>query len=78
MPKEKLLSTLALVRAGVEYGSKVWTVETAEHAEIHLSEQERMADLAQKLMDDVYTLSSMLNKGERPLSSPVDELLIAL
>lgn len=64
MPKERLLSTLALVRAGVEYRSKVWALDIDQEASIALSPQERMAELAEKLMDDVYKLSTMLSKGE--------------
>lgn len=34
MPKERLLSTLALVRAGVEYRSKVWALDIDQEASI--------------------------------------------
>ena len=67
MPKDRLLSTLALVRAGVEYSSKIWAIEIDDDASVALSPQERTVELAQKLMDDVYSLSTMLNKGDQPL-----------
>lgn len=56
MPKERLLSTLALVRAGIEFGDNVWHLEQDEG-------EDGAKDLAAKLMKDVYELSGGLNKG---------------
>lgn len=61
MPKERLLSTLALIRAGVEYGSTLWSLDVASQLSPTI---EGLSDLAKRLMDDVYSLSSLLSKGE--------------
>lgn len=58
MPKERLLSTLALVRAGIEYGSKTWSLEPFGDGDA-----ESVEGLAKRLMDDVYTLSNSFAKG---------------
>jgi len=67
MSRERLLSTLALIRAGVEFGSKSWSLDAVEDPSVHRSRGEDMTTLAKKLMDDVYSLSSTLSKGESPL-----------
>lgn len=63
MSRERLLSTLALIRAGVEFGSKTWSLDAVEDPSVHRSRGEDMTTLAKKLMDDVYSLSSTLSKG---------------
>lgn len=78
MSRERLLSTLALIRAGVEFGSKSWSLDAVEDASLHHSREQVMARLATKLMDDVYALSSTLSKGESDDERPPDAELIAL
>ncbi|KAL8287387.1 hypothetical protein RQP46_003839 [Phenoliferia psychrophenolica] len=77
MPKERLLSTLALVRAGVEYTSKIWTLEIDYEASVALEPKERMAELASKLMDDVYDLSKMLTKDFAAVAFPTFSMSLA-
>lgn len=71
MPKERLLSTLALVRAGIEYGSKVWRLEPVGEGDPESGER-----LAKHLMDDVYSLSSGLAKGASLPIHSLEALLI--
>lgn len=60
MSKERLLSTLALVRSGIEFGAKEWNLRA-------LTEDgdgnEKNVDLATSLMKDVHALSADLSKG---------------
>lgn len=65
MPRERLLSTLALIRAGVELGSKEWDLDAVHEASMRFTRTEDMEKLATQLMKDVYDLSSTLSKGER-------------
>ncbi|GEM10221.1 transmembrane protein [Rhodotorula toruloides] len=69
MPKDRLLSTLALVRSGVTVGSKDWGLEPVLDHVVDWKRQN--AELAKKLMDDVYQLSATLSKGDG--GRPVDE-----
>ncbi|KAK4701381.1 trafficking protein particle complex subunit 10, partial [Phenoliferia sp. Uapishka_3] len=62
LPKEQLLSTLALIRAGVEYSSNVWSLSMDQD---EVRNGERMEELAEGLMEDVRRLSSMLSKDAR-------------
>lgn len=65
MAKERLLSTLALVRAGVEQGSKAWTLDPPDFGTgAGEDDGERRTGLARELMKDVYDLSGKLTKGE--------------
>lgn len=65
MAKERLLSTLALIRAGVEQGARRWSLDAlAEGAEDDVEAEEKRAQLARALMGDVYDLSGKLSKGE--------------
>lgn len=64
MSRERLLSTLALIRAGVEFDSKTWSLDAVEDPSVYRSRGEDTRTLATKLMDDVYSLSSTLSKGE--------------
>lgn len=69
MPRDRLLSTLALVRAGVTYGGRRWGVEEAllEEGMGGGADGEDVARLneeaAGRLMRDVYELSGTLTKG---------------
>lgn len=61
MSKEQLLSTLALIRSGIEYGAKEWNLRAlAEDGE----GREKDIEVATSLMQDVYDLSRTLSKGE--------------
>lgn len=62
MPKERLLSTLALIRSGIEIGAREWSLRALREDEDH--EDDNDAELATSLMRDVYELSSTLSKGE--------------
>lgn len=66
MPKERLLSTLALVRSGVEFGSPKWELDTGNTTETLLERDKRTLELAQKLMGDVAELAENLEKGGSP------------
>lgn len=67
MSKERLLSTLALIRSGIEIGAKEWNLRALREDD---DEEERQdSELASSLMEDVYDLSSSLSKGT--LSSPL-------
>ena len=57
MEKERLLSTLALVRAGIEYGSTDWVLGDEK-------EQREKEHKSSQLMAAVYELSGKLTKGE--------------
>lgn len=63
MQKERLLSTLALIRSGVEFGARIWTLDVMGMSEATGAEDEGRARLAKKLMEDVHTLSKTLSKG---------------
>ena len=63
MSRERLLSTLALIRAGVEFGSTSWSLDAVTEPSEHRSREQDSAELAQQLMEDVYNLSSTLSKG---------------
>ena len=68
MTKERLLSTLALVRAGVEHGSKRWTLDPPDFGTgKDEDETDRRTGLAKQLMADVYDLSGKLTKGQSPI-----------
>lgn len=62
MSRERLLSTLALLRSGVEFRSNSWRLETAEA--VDTGSGDSSVELAKKLMDDVYQLSGTLTKGQ--------------
>lgn len=70
MPKERLLSTLALVRAGIEFGDNVWHLEQDEG-------EDGAKDLAAKLMKDVYELSGGLNKDFAAIGFPTFSMRLA-
>ena len=62
-PKDQLLSTLALIRSGLEAGSLRWTLAEAG------ADQPRQGDAsASNLMADVKRLSEKMDKGN-PVSS---------
>lgn len=64
MAKERLLSTLALIRAGVEHGSKAWALDLPDSGTGASGDDgERRTALAKQLMGDVYDLSGKLTKG---------------
>lgn len=67
MSRERLLSTLALLRSGVEFRSNSWRLETA--GAVDTGAGKSSVELAKKLMDDVYELSGTLTKGKCVYSS---------
>lgn len=69
MPRDRLLSTLALVRAGVTYGGRTWGLEALveEGADVESQNEE----CARRLMRDVYELSATLTKGAFSLPRPL-------
>ncbi|BGP01777.1 hypothetical protein NBRC10513v2_005416 [Rhodotorula toruloides] len=68
MPKDRLLSTLALVRSGVSVGSKEWGLEPVLDHVVDWKRQN--AELAKKLTDDVYQLSATLSKDFAAVAFP--------
>lgn len=60
MSKERLLSTLALVRTGVEFGGKTWGLD------LNRGKETVRSSLADKLMKEIYDLSALLTKGSSP------------
>ncbi|BGP09807.1 hypothetical protein JCM10049v2_005681 [Rhodotorula toruloides] len=68
MSKDRLLSTLALVRSGVTVGSKEWGLEPVLDHVVDWKRQN--AELAKKLMDDVYQLSATLSKDFAAVAFP--------
>ncbi|SDA01500.1 BZ3500_MvSof-1268-A1-R1_Chr10-1g02728 [Microbotryum saponariae] len=71
MNKEELLSTLALVRAGVEFESKKWDLRGVE------KEGEDEEGLAKRLMKDVYELSKGLSKDFAAIAFPTFSMRLA-
>ncbi|KPV71634.1 uncharacterized protein RHOBADRAFT_56475 [Rhodotorula graminis WP1] len=74
MPRDRLLSTLALVRAGVTYGGRTWGLEALveEGAEVHSQNEE----CARRLMRDVYDLSATLTKDFAAVAFPTFEITL--
>ncbi|KDE05467.1 hypothetical protein MVLG_04157 [Microbotryum lychnidis-dioicae p1A1 Lamole] len=71
MDKEELLSTLALVRAGVEFESQKWDLRGVE------KEGEDEESLAKRLMKDVYELSKGLSKDFAAIAFPTFSMRLA-
>lgn len=80
MSRERLLSTLALIRAGAELGTSRWNLDSVCEPSLKHSREEDMSNLAKKLMNDVYTLSSKLAKGKqlRPVAGLCHAQLLLL
>ncbi|GAA5838208.1 hypothetical protein JCM5353_006041 [Sporobolomyces roseus] len=74
MSKERLLSTLALVRSGIEFGAKEWNLRA-------LTEDgdgnEKNVDLATSLMKDVHALSADLSKDFAAVAFPTFSIRLA-
>ncbi|GAA5977541.1 hypothetical protein JCM10908_005008 [Rhodotorula pacifica] len=68
MPREQLLSTLALVRAGVPVGGKTWNLD--ELLDDSMDRAAQSVALASKLMGDVHRLSSALTKDFAAVAFP--------
>jgi hypothetical protein len=69
LPKERLLTSLALVRAGIEFGSISWSLDSLRDTESPTSSPEEKKKLATQLMADVRRLASLLTKGAFILES---------
>ncbi|KAI5476177.1 hypothetical protein MNV49_000338 [Pseudohyphozyma bogoriensis] len=67
MTKERLLSSLALIRTGVEFGGKEWKLDTDEDE----------VELARRLMKDVYDLSKTLSKDFAAIAFPPFSMKLA-
>ncbi|BGP50119.1 hypothetical protein JCM10450v2_006030 [Rhodotorula kratochvilovae] len=74
MPRDRLLSTLALVRAGVEVGGRRWGLEALMEDEVDAREQNE--ELAKRLMKDVYELSGALTKDFAAVAFPTFEITL--
>lgn len=61
LSKERLLSTLALIRSGIEFGAKEWSLRALREDDD--DDEGKDAELAKSLMKDVYDLSGTLSKG---------------
>ncbi|GAA5999266.1 transport protein particle complex II subunit TRS130 [Rhodotorula paludigena] len=70
MPRDQLLSTLALVRAGVEYGSPRWSLDALLDGDDGADLAAQNEKLAKRLMDDVYRLSATLTKDFAAVAFP--------
>lgn len=70
MSREWLLSTLALVRAGIEYDGKEWSQD-------HMAGADERARLASRLVDDIRTLAAKLDKDFAALAFPTFSVGIA-
>ncbi|GAA5860671.1 hypothetical protein JCM3774_006246 [Rhodotorula dairenensis] len=68
MPRDQLLSTLALVRAGVPAGAKSWALN--EVVENPADRAAQSAELAKRLMADVHRLSGALTKDFAAVAFP--------
>ncbi|TKA56715.1 hypothetical protein B0A53_01910 [Rhodotorula sp. CCFEE 5036] len=68
MPREQLLSTLALVRAGVATGGQTWNLD--ELLDDSTDRAEQSVALATRLMEDVHNLSSALTKDFAAVAFP--------
>lgn len=63
MPRDRLLSTLALLRAGMELNSPKWDLSILQD-ESKLASEEGATSLADALVSDVKLLSQSLTKGQ--------------
>ncbi|GAA5906420.1 hypothetical protein JCM8208_004655 [Rhodotorula glutinis] len=72
MPRDRLLSTLALVRAGVTYGGKTWGLEALVEEGAEVESQNEVC--ARRLMRDVYDLSATLTKDFAAVAFPTFEI----
>ncbi|GAA5902878.1 transport protein particle complex II subunit TRS130 [Sporobolomyces salmoneus] len=70
MSKERLLSTLALIRSGIEFGAKEWSLRALREDEDHEDEENKDGHLATTLMKDIYDLSSTLTKDFAAVAVP--------
>ncbi|GAA5867144.1 hypothetical protein JCM1840_001497 [Sporobolomyces johnsonii] len=77
MPKERLLSTLALVRAGIEFGSKKWELSALGDGGSGEERRVQNAKVAKQLMEDVYQLSSTLSKDFAAVAFPTFSIRLA-
>ncbi|GAA5964623.1 hypothetical protein JCM3765_007645 [Sporobolomyces pararoseus] len=68
MSKERLLSTLALIRSGIEFGAKEWNLRALREDDD--DEEKQDSELASSLMKDVYDLSSSLSKDFAAVAFP--------
>ncbi|BGP56856.1 hypothetical protein JCM8202v2_004489 [Rhodotorula sphaerocarpa] len=68
MPRDQLLSTLALVRAGVPPHAKEWALDAV--LDETAGKLERNEDLARRLMADVHALSGALTKDFAAVAFP--------
>ncbi|CEQ40052.1 SPOSA6832_01657 [Sporobolomyces salmonicolor] len=77
MPKERLLSTLALVRAGIQFGSKKWELPALSDGGSGEEQRVQNAKLAKQLMEDVYQLSGTLSKDFAAVAFPTFSIRLA-
>ncbi|GAA5971043.1 hypothetical protein JCM21900_002788 [Sporobolomyces salmonicolor] len=77
MPKERLLSTLALVRAGIQFGSKKWELPALSDGGSGEERRVQNAKLAKQLMEDVYQLSGTLSKDFAAVAFPTFSIRLA-
>lgn len=77
MPREWLLSTLALVRSGIEFGAKEWHQPVAMRSEAERGETEEQTALATRLIADVRRLASKLEKDFAAIAFPTFAVTLA-
>lgn len=52
------------MRAGIEFGSKSWSLDSLRNVESPVSSPEQSKALAVRLMSDVHSLAGLLSKGK--------------
>ncbi|GAA6024476.1 hypothetical protein JCM10207_004507 [Rhodosporidiobolus poonsookiae] len=71
MTKERLLSTLALIRSGMAAGSTEWSLETVADEDPSVGHDlARQVTTAKRLMEDVQQLSGLLSKDFAAVAFP--------
>lgn len=66
LEKEQLLTTLALLRSGVEPGARAWRIDPSVLEALGMPQGSSSSDVATRLMDNVYRLAKPFEKGEWP------------
>ncbi|GAA5881145.1 hypothetical protein JCM16303_004817 [Sporobolomyces ruberrimus] len=76
LSKERLLSTLALIRSGIEFGAKEWSLRALREDDD--DDEGKDAELAKSLMKDVYDLSGTLSKDFAAVAFPTFSIRLVL
>ncbi|GAA5867425.1 hypothetical protein JCM8547_007499 [Rhodosporidiobolus lusitaniae] len=74
MPRDRLLSTLALVRSGMVTGAQRWELDALVEESAAWGDIEKKRAVASSMMKDVYELSSSLSKDFAAVAFPTFSL----